>query len=170
MSKAQERSLSDFESWMMKSGRANKDFEFTIGDDQEYIYSHVAEDFYVWCAAVASMSPASSEQQAAQQDELNQAARDVLAERQRQISVEGWTTEHDDLYRSTELACAAACYALGTKDLTKGQGEVWPFEDLWWNPSDRRRNLIKASALLLAELERIDRAAARASNGGKAND
>lgn len=68
MSKAQERSLSDFELWMMKSGRANKDFEFTIGDDQEYIYSHVAEDFSVWCAAVASMSTASSEQQAAQQD------------------------------------------------------------------------------------------------------
>lgn len=67
MSKAQERSLSDFETWMMKSGRA-KDFEFTIGDDQEYIYGHIAEDFSVWCAAVASMSTASSEQQAAQQD------------------------------------------------------------------------------------------------------
>lgn len=64
MSKAQEKSRSDFESWMMNSGRA-KDWEFTIGDDQEYIYSHVAEDFSVWCAAVASMSPASSEQQAA---------------------------------------------------------------------------------------------------------
>jgi len=41
------------------------------------------------------------------------AVRDVLAERQRQISEEGWTPEHDDdAGRPGDLANAAACYAM----------------------------------------------------------
>ncbi|WYX08184.1 hypothetical protein WJ978_19670 [Achromobacter xylosoxidans] len=44
-------------------------------------------------------------------DALTAAARDVLAERQRQISVEGWEPERDDTYRHGELASAAASYA-----------------------------------------------------------
>src|SRR5690606_333611 len=38
------------------------------------------------------------------------AARDVLAERRRQIEAEGWTPGHDDKH-AEGLACAAACYA-----------------------------------------------------------
>lgn len=33
---------------------------------------------------------------------------------------------------------------------------TWPFSDLDWKPTDVRRNLVKAAALLLAEIERID--------------
>lgn len=81
------------------------------------------------------------------------AARDVLAERRRQVEAEGWTPEHDDEHDDDELAKAAACYALGSR---KG----WPWYGHWWKPSaDRRRNLVKAAALLLAEIERLDRAA-----------
>lgn len=44
-------------------------------------------------------------------DAQTAAARDVLAERQRQINVEGWTPEHDDQYTAGDMAAAAACYA-----------------------------------------------------------
>ncbi|WP_242671740.1 hypothetical protein [Azotobacter chroococcum] len=47
-----------------------------------------------------------------EQAELTTAARDVLAERRRQIEVEGFSLEHDRQYDLGELPAAAACYAL----------------------------------------------------------
>jgi hypothetical protein len=94
------------------------------------------------------------------QPELTAAARDVLAERERQISTKGWTPEHDDVHDTGELARAAACYAdPRIAFFTVGGYFVWPWDSTWWKPSDRRRNLIKAGALILAEVERFDRAA-----------
>lgn len=88
---------------------------------------------------------------------LSDAARDVLAERQRQISIEGWTPKHDDQHDCHEMAEAAACYAY--PELITAVGiHVWPWNPGWWKPKDRRSNLIRAGALLLAEIERIDRA------------
>jgi hypothetical protein len=78
---------------------------------------------------------------------------DIAAERVRQIEAEGWTPEHDDAHDVGELADAAACYARGEQ-----MSSVWPWSDEWWKPSDRRRNLIKAGALIVAEIERLDRA------------
>lgn len=86
------------------------------------------------------------------------AARDVLAERRRQIEAEGWTPEHDDQWRHGALAKAATCYA----SVHPLAASYWPWDLKWWKPSDRRRNLVKAGALILAEIERLDRAASRA--------
>ena len=89
------------------------------------------------------------------------AAWDVLAERRRQVAVEGWSLETDDGYTRRELAQAAICYlrvARSTGRLDKS-AEMWPWTLDWWKPTTYRRNLIKAGALLLAEIERIDRAA-----------
>ncbi|HNP65489.1 MAG TPA: hypothetical protein PKH39_16265, partial [Woeseiaceae bacterium] len=36
---------------------------------------------------------------------------EILAERLRQISDEGWSLEHDDKHSNGEMAQAAACYA-----------------------------------------------------------
>jgi len=97
------------------------------------------------------------------------AARDVLAERRRQVEVEGWTPEHDDEHDAGELAAAGAAYAVVALDelhpMSQGDGgytltppDLWPFDGTWWRPSrDRRRNLVKAGALILAEIERLDR-------------
>jgi hypothetical protein len=98
------------------------------------------------------------------------AARDVLAERARQIGREGWTTKHDDAHSGGEMAQAAACYALGTPAVRDpfGSGDVvklWPYGNEWWKPRDRRSNLVRAAALLLAEIERLDRAAAAQAQG-----
>jgi hypothetical protein len=95
------------------------------------------------------------------------AARDVLAERQRQVSAEGWTPEHDDKYPPGELAKAAACYAIHEPDFTHVPS-FWPWGASWWKPTDSRRNLVKAGALILAELERLDRASAPAGTTGAA--
>lgn len=110
--------------------------------------------------------------------EVSPAARDVLAERRRQIEVEGWTPEHDDTHSKGEMASAAACYATEL-DLWTGYEQadrkgratlisaerVWPWSG-WWKPTDRRRNLVKAGALILAEIERIDRAVPSSSDRG----
>ncbi|MDH8414059.1 ead/Ea22-like family protein [Klebsiella pneumoniae] len=98
------------------------------------------------------------------------AAADVLAERQRQVTAEGWSFRHDDQYKNTELAFAASCYAFhaaaASWDL-EDDGipydshpipKQWPWDPSWWKPTDARRDLVKAGALILAEIERIDRA------------
>ena len=102
----------------------------------------------------------------------SQAAIDVLTERRRQVEVEGWTPEHDDEHGNGEMAAAAACYAVGRRTLTdpsRGTGEfgqpVWPWDSHWWKPDSHRRELVKAGALILAEIERLDRAST--SQGGE---
>lgn len=98
-------------------------------------------------------------------DELSGAARDVLAERKRQIEVEGWTPARDDVYAMGALAKAAACYAAeaGFQNTEGGIPSMWPWAAAWWKPTNARRDLIKAGALILAEIERLDRAAIAAS-------
>ncbi|EHU3752984.1 hypothetical protein KY565_002608 [Salmonella enterica] len=102
---------------------------------------------------------------------LSPAAADVLAERHRQITAEGWTLAHDDEQNQHgDLAIAASCYArhaysrgwiYDPESPEEYQDEEipddWPWDDTWWKPTDPRRDLVKAAALLLAELERVDR-------------
>ena len=87
------------------------------------------------------------------------AAVDVLVERRRQVSAEGWTPEHDDAYHNSELADAAACYAIHAHNQGFSTPVIWPWSLGWWKQSGARRDLVKAGALILAEIERIDRAA-----------
>lgn len=94
--------------------------------------------------------------------EVPQAWRDVQTERRRQVEAEGWTPDHDDLYCAAELPRAAAAYILsGANDEAPA---IWPFVAKWWKPRDARANYVRAGALILAEIERLDRAAA--SQGG----
>ena len=83
----------------------------------------------------------------------------VARERQRQIREEGFTPDHDDQY-STELPLAAACYALNVLN-PMGSGATppagWPWDDSWWKPRDPLRDLTRAGALILAEIERLTR-------------
>lgn len=108
------------------------------------------------------------------QDGATVAGLAVLAERKRQVEAEGWTAEHDDQCGSLELAEAAACYALAPPWLDIWDDEkqamkkwqptcppAWPWALSWWKPRSRRENLVRAGALILAEIERIDRAMAK---------
>ncbi|MEH0017317.1 ead/Ea22-like family protein, partial [Citrobacter portucalensis] len=108
---------------------------------------------------------------------FNPAILDVVAERQRQVSAEGWTPAHDDQHRNNDMAFAAACYAFhaaaASWDLEDGGVSYdshpvpknLPWEPDWWKPTDPRRDLVKAGALIIAEIERIDRAAGIGGKG-----
>ena len=102
-----------------------------------------------------------------------QAVLDVLAERRRQIEAEGWTPEHDDEHGAGQLAGAAGCYARHVNArgwvidtpfdnyTTESPPMEWPWAYSWWKPTTPRRDLVKAGALILAEIERLDRMAER---------
>lgn len=95
---------------------------------------------------------------------------EVLAERKRQIEVEEWDTSHDDEHGAGTLAKAAATYTwsaiselspaftgprMNATDAIRRFG--WPWDATWWKPKGPRRDLIRAAALIVAEIERIDR-------------
>ena len=87
------------------------------------------------------------------------AVQSVIAERQRHQSAEGWTPEHDDQYSKSQLLWASSCYVLNAIHPFNRIPFDWPWTPEWWKPTNPRRDLVKAGALILAELERIDRAA-----------
>lgn len=103
---------------------------------------------------------------------MSEAVRDVLAERRRVIEQEGFTPEHDDEHDPGDLAAAACAYALAAADKlnphSQGDGNygpdkppvMWPENwcSTWWKPSTPRRDLVKATQLIIAEIERLDRA------------
>jgi hypothetical protein len=86
------------------------------------------------------------------------AIQDVIAERERQMAIEGWTPEHDDKHNYGEMAEAAACYLMGAGRSYPRPPQQWPWLSKWWKPKDRRRDLVRAAALVIAEIERLDRA------------
>ncbi|HCF3334235.1 TPA: hypothetical protein NIC02_005050 [Pseudomonas aeruginosa] len=100
--------------------------------------------------------------------EVPQAWLDVQAERRRQVEAEGWTPKHDDEHADGQMAQAAGCYALHAGGIgtdwpdgrQNGAALFWPWYKDSWKPTTPRRDLVKACALALAEIERLDRAAA----------
>lgn len=97
---------------------------------------------------------------------MSTAIEDVIAERQRQMAVEGWTPEHDDEHDDGNLAAAGAAYAVNAADqlhpYSQGDGGneqpiMWPWDAEWWKPKNPRRDLVRAAALIIAEIEKIDR-------------
>ena len=100
------------------------------------------------------------------QHSVPQAWLDVQAERRRQVENEGWTPEHDDGHACDEIAAFACYYAMppAVRDWdasSTGYGATLGEAILpeGWEPKtgDRRRELVKACALALAEIERLDR-------------
>lgn len=94
-----------------------------------------------------------------------QGAVDVLEERRRQVDSEGWSFDHDQQHNLFELAKAAACYADCVAEHFDIEEEYevievptdWPWDDKWWKPKNPRRDLVRAAALIIAEIDRIDR-------------
>ncbi len=92
-------------------------------------------------------------------------------ERTRQIWQEGFTAQHDDAYGSCEMLDAALFYAgmaciqlLDPALLCRPATwrELAPQSPEWWKPSpDPIRNLVKAGALIAAEIDRLQRRAAK---------
>lgn len=97
----------------------------------------------------------------------------IAAERKRQIEQEDWTPRHDDEHTERELARAAACYLRQYNarswvfanpampwDAYRNEPapDDWPWDSDFWNPKNPERDLIRAGALIAAELDRLMRA------------
>ncbi|KAA2242842.1 hypothetical protein F0L74_09955 [Chitinophaga agrisoli] len=88
----------------------------------------------------------------------------INEERIRQAFDEGYTPAHDDQHTNGELAYAAASYARN-HDALPGikNGDYappkWPWKREYWKPTpdNRIRELVKAGALICAEIERLQR-------------
>jgi hypothetical protein len=86
----------------------------------------------------------------------------ITEERLRQIEVEGWTPEHDSDkdHSKGQLALAGAVYArhYAIPNITNVE-VLWPWDMIWWKPTpnDPIRQLVKAGALIAAEIDRLQR-------------
>ncbi|RBO54685.1 hypothetical protein DSD19_04730 [Rhodovulum sp. BSW8] len=101
----------------------------------------------------------------------------IADERRRQIEVEGWTPEHDDAHDEFEMSLAAAAYAVSgtlgpsalldqaTQDAIR---KTWPFQAHLFRPTGGRKDLVRAGALIAAEIDRLDRAALRQEEAANA--
>jgi hypothetical protein len=92
----------------------------------------------------------------------------IAEERAAQVSREGWTPEHDDEHTESEMAQAAVAYIeyAGQQDHGKRVAQHisdsimsrhWPWDAAWWKPKDQLRNLVRAGALIAAEIDRLQR-------------
>lgn len=83
----------------------------------------------------------------------------IADERERQIA-KGYTAEHEDAHDADgELIRAASCYL--NPPLGSGWGgpppSWWPWEPEAYKPRDYGSNLVRAGALIAAELDRLHR-------------
>lgn len=84
----------------------------------------------------------------------------VIAERRRQIEVEGFSPEHDDReYKKGELAANGAAYLLSAAGSPYLGERMWTWNKDWWKPdlARPRRDYVRGLALGLAGLEQLDR-------------
>lgn len=86
----------------------------------------------------------------------------IAEERKRQFEKEKWSAEHDATHDGGQLATAAACYTLTPRykrEVKEGKEtpKNWPWQSKWWKPTpkDRVRELVKAGALIAAEIDRL---------------
>jgi hypothetical protein len=87
---------------------------------------------------------------------LTGAARDVLAERERQVA--RWGNAHDDEHGSNVLASQACSYLLPGQAPIKGVD--WAYKSKVEDRDPRRVHMVKGLAVGLAALEAYDRASA----------
>lgn len=96
----------------------------------------------------------------------------IVDERRRQMLSEGFTAAHDDQWEHGELSAAALSYIEVAAEQAAphfpGENRPWETRTDWpwisecWNPSDDPvRNLVKAGALIAAEVDRLQRAVKR---------
>lgn len=88
----------------------------------------------------------------------------IARERLRQITDEGFDGNRDMQYKNNELTRAAMCYLEDPKfrDMTNEDGDtlvesIFPWDREWFKPSpeNRIKELVKAGALIAAEIDRL---------------
>jgi len=108
-------------------------------------------------------------------------AESISKERRRQVEKEGYAAEHDDEHDEGELALAAVCYASPQRIYILDERarafmfiDPWPWDAQWdkrytyesgntlpepgkYTRKERIKFLVKAGALLAAEIDRLQR-------------
>ncbi len=86
-------------------------------------------------------------------------ALEMIAEKHRtNREHKSYTPEHDDEHVAGELIDAAISFLMHDLTGIKNAKDWWPFEEEEWKPSDDPiRNLVAAGALIVAEIERLQR-------------
>lgn len=83
----------------------------------------------------------------------------IASERERQVA-KGFGASHDDEHDNMELGTAAGCYLerylAGPDPDQPSRCPRWPWLD-GWSPGDDMENLVKAGALIAAEIDRLNR-------------
>lgn len=102
----------------------------------------------------------------AQAVDLGTGIKAIASERERQLCMEGFSRDSDEQYREGELARAATAYVqLAAMDLQVGSRKhiasqeppfFWPWAPEWWKPVDARHDLVRAGALIAAQIDLID--------------
>jgi hypothetical protein len=85
---------------------------------------------------------------------------EIVNERMRQVEAKGYAPDQDNLYIQRELLDGARAYLLSADHDRDAGSFVWPWPMEHFKPGAPRRDLIKAAALIVAEIERLDRIAA----------
>ena len=95
---------------------------------------------------------------------MTRAIDDIAWERRRQVEQEGNADRHDDQYTAGELARAAQSYLVAYRSrmgnlpgTLQRVPRCWPWNPQFFKPRDDRRDLVRAGALLVAEIERMRR-------------
>lgn len=120
----------------------------------------IAQGFVAWLNRQPPATPEPQQEVGADRD----GAEMILAERRRQVAYDGedWTLEHDDTHDQGELVAAAIIYAnppLGSGWAPEDEApDGWPWEPESYKPKDQISNLVRAGALIAAEIDRLQRA------------
>ena len=95
---------------------------------------------------------------------VGEIAGELIKERIRQVDEEGFTSQDDDGRQDGSLSLGAAAYCVIGTVKNQMARLLWSsglFDPKMFKPAGRRRNLVKAGAMILAEIESIDRVTKR---------
>lgn len=79
----------------------------------------------------------------------------IAEERRHQINDLGFTTQKDMAYRNGELVDAALAYAKAASTQSDECPRGWPWSENTWKPQSPIENLVRAGALIAAEIDRL---------------
>lgn len=100
---------------------------------------------------------------------VSKAIKDVVSERNRQKNEEFYSDAQDDSYVNNELTRASASYVnhvvgrswihLSKPSVYQSEivPDLWPWSEQSWKPKSPRQDIVRATALLISEIERLDR-------------
>lgn len=119
---------------------------------------------YPWCEyqqIYRVLQPEKADKPVEGEENKGMTAKELIQrERQRQIDQEGWSKEHDDKHTKCELKAAGDCYyeyAMNNDYEDKVIPRWWPWQKKWWKPKNQVQDFMKAGALYIAEMERLER-------------